>query len=133
VVSFNAHGLPHGLVAAYLDDFHNIAVRDGCFCAHPYIKALCCVDPDAERRMREQLARGDRREIPGMVRASLGIYSTADDIEALAAALVELGAHRDQILANYRVDLHGTYRLHDGPRLPRTFTVRERARNWAAE
>jgi selenocysteine lyase/cysteine desulfurase len=132
VVSFNAFGLPHGLVAAYLDDFHNIAVRDGCFCAHPYIKALCCVDPDAERRMREQLARGDRREIPGMVRASLGIYSTLEDIIALAAALTELGAHKARILARYRADLDGTYRLVGGPPLPRTFSVGASARDWAA-
>ncbi|HTM22301.1 MAG TPA: aminotransferase class V-fold PLP-dependent enzyme [Kofleriaceae bacterium] len=132
VVSFAAHGLPHGLVASYLDDFHDIAVRDGCFCAQPYVKALCCVDPDAERRVREQLARGDRRAIPGMVRASLGIYSTADDIEALAEALTELGATRDQVLSRYQADVDGTYRLQGGPVLPRTFVVADRARNWAA-
>ena len=131
VVSFNAHGLSHGLVAAYLDNFHNIAVRDGCFCAHPYIKALCCVDPDGERRMREALTRGDRRAMPGMVRASLGVYSTAEDIDALAEALVELGAHRERILALYQADLDGTWRRQGGPALPCTFAVADRARTWA--
>jgi cysteine desulfurase/selenocysteine lyase len=34
-VAFNLDGLEHGLVAAALNDYHNVAVRNGCFCAHP--------------------------------------------------------------------------------------------------
>jgi len=130
VVSFDAHELPHGLVAAYLDDFHDIAVRDGCFCAHPYIGVLLGVGDEARRQLRDQLARGDRREVVGMVRASLGIYSTDDDIDALATALTELGRDRDRIAGRYRAELDGNWRRHDGPALPRTFTVAGAARSW---
>ena len=96
VFSFALAGVPYGLVAAYLDDYHNIAVRDGCFCAHPYVKELLKVGPGEERDYLTSLAAGDRRTVPGMVRASLGIYSTRDDMDALTAALTELARDRDR-------------------------------------
>jgi selenocysteine lyase/cysteine desulfurase len=123
VVSFNVDGLPHGLVAAYLNDFHNIAVRNGCFCAQPYANCLLGVDDDSARRYRDEMIAGDRRAVPGMVRASLGVYSTAEDVAALGAALDELQARPEQVRALYRVDREGTWSLVDGTRLPRTFTV----------
>jgi selenocysteine lyase/cysteine desulfurase len=125
VVSFDVDGLHHGLVAAYLNDFHNIAVRNGCFCAQPYIKALLRVDEETERSYRKDILCGDRRSIPGMVRASLGVYSTAADVDALGAALDELQRRRDEISRRYRADLDGTFRRSDGITLPRTFSVSE--------
>jgi cysteine desulfurase / selenocysteine lyase len=125
VVSFNLDGLHHGLVAAYLNDFHNIAVRNGCFCAQPYAKALLRVDAEADRCFRQDIICGDRRNVPGMVRASLGIYSTADDIEALGAALECLVRRSDEMRSRYQVDMDGTFRLTDRPPLPTTFRVRD--------
>lgn len=70
VVSFVVDGIPAGLVAAYLSAEHGIAVRDGKFCAHPLV---------------------DRAAGPGgAVRASLGLGSTAEDVDRLVAALTEL-------------------------------------------
>jgi selenocysteine lyase/cysteine desulfurase len=34
-LTFNIKGFDHGLTAAALNDYHNIQVRNGCFCAHP--------------------------------------------------------------------------------------------------
>ncbi|RMH42656.1 MAG: aminotransferase class V-fold PLP-dependent enzyme [Deltaproteobacteria bacterium] len=127
VVSFNVDGLPHGLVAAYLNDFHNIAVRNGCFCAQPYVKALLRIDEATERATRHDLLCGDRRNLPGMVRASLGVYSTRDDIEALGAALEQLVRDRERIASLYRPDFDGTFRRIDGQALPRTFCVADAA------
>ncbi len=39
-IAFNIEGLGHGLVAAILNDYYNIAVRNECFCAHPYVRAM---------------------------------------------------------------------------------------------
>ncbi|MEK7705367.1 MAG: aminotransferase class V-fold PLP-dependent enzyme [Myxococcota bacterium] len=130
VVSFAVDGIPHGLVAAYLDDFHNIAVRDGCFCAQPYVKSLLGIDDTTEKQLIEEILHGDRRNVPGLVRASLGVYSTGEDIEALCAALRELREHHAQIVPLYRAGLDGTYRLVDGTRLASTFSLADEVRRW---
>lgn len=130
VVSFNVEGLSHGLVAAYLNDFHAICVRDGCFCAHPYVKALMRIDDQTEASYRREMLCGDRRNIPGMVRASLGIYSTNDDVEALGLALEQLVSRREEIRTKYHVDLDGVYRLSGVPEHPATYRVADEVRRW---
>lgn len=130
VVSFNLEGLYHGLVAAYLNDFHDIAVRDGCFCAHPYVKALLQIDDQTEASYRQEMLCGDRRNVPGMVRASLGVYSTEEDIEALGSALEQLSRSAAAISARYSVGLDGTYSLKDAPPLPGNFSVVDEVERW---
>lgn len=130
VVSFNVEGLYHAITAQYLNDFHNIAVRNECFCAHPYVKLLLGIDDDTERRYRSKIHQNDRRRIPGMVRASLGIYSTGEDVDALAEALTEIVARRDEILALYRVALDGSCCRKDTQTLPVTFSVVDHVAAW---
>ena len=130
VVAFNVEGLHHGLVAAYLNDAHNIAVRNGCFCAQPYVQALLGVDMRQREVCADDASAGDRRRIPGMVRASLGIYSTEEDVRTLVAAVAELARTRDEVSARYRADLSGTYRLVDGTELPTTFSVAGAVARW---
>ncbi len=132
VVAFNVEGLHHGLVSAYLNDFHNIAVRNECFCAQPYVKELLHCDADDEAHHRSDIMCGDRRQLPGMVRASLGVYSTAADIEALGAALEAIDRDRDTIVARYDADLDGTHRLRDTEPLPTTFDVKALVDAWVA-
>lgn len=120
VFSFEMDTLPYGLVAAYLDDFHNIAVRDGCFCAHPYVKALLGVSASDEQRYLDEMHRGDRRRVPGMVRASLGLYSTRDDVDALCDALYELVRTRSRVEPLYQQGLDGSFRLSPSFRAPPT-------------
>jgi cysteine desulfurase/selenocysteine lyase len=132
VVSFNVLGLDHGLVAAWLNDVHNIAVRDGCFCAHPYIKALMQIDDATEAAFRRDLSDGDRRSVPGMVRASLGVYSTVDDIEDLSQALEALWASREAVMAAYEVARDGTWHRIGVAPLPATFRVADEVAAWAA-
>jgi selenocysteine lyase/cysteine desulfurase len=130
VVAFNVEGLSHGLVAAYLNDFHDVCVRDGCFCAHPYVKALMGIDAQTEESYRREMLCGDRRNIPGMVRASLGIYSTLDDIEILGEALERLVERADEMRSRYRADLDGTFRLDGEPELPPTYRIQDEVRRW---
>ncbi len=123
VVSFNVTGLHHGLVAAYLNDFHNIAVRNGCFCAQPYIQSLLEVDEARVQQCADEQAVGDRRNIPGMVRASLGVYSTEEDIDALVDALEDLIENRERVARMYQADADGTFRRKDGSCSPATFDI----------
>ena len=111
VVSFNLAGLEHGLVAAVLNDYHNVAVRNGCFCAHPYVRELLkpelwALDLDPDANDAEALIQPWR----GMVRASLGLYSTDEDIEALLTGVRDLLAKPDDYRAQYQADSDGNFR-----------------------
>ncbi len=116
VVTFNVGDLPHGLVAAFLDDSHAIAVRNECFCAHPYVKRLLGVTDSDEQAYLADLARGERRTVPGMVRASFGSYTRRDDVDALAAALEELAARSARIRDLYRALPSGDWVRRDAPK-----------------
>jgi hypothetical protein len=101
-MAFNIKGFDHGLTAAALNDYHNIQVRNGCFCAHPYVRELLKrelwemdIDPDAPN------AEADVERKRGMARASLGLYTTRADLEALVVAVKDLVARRDEILELY--------------------------------
>jgi len=131
VVSFNVRGFHHGLVAAYLNDFHNIAVRNQCFCAQPYVTQLLQCTGERQQQVREDMIHGNHRNIPGMVRASLGVYSTAEDIAALGDALRALQKDGDAILKLYAPDLDGEYRRKDGDELPCTYNIKTYIKAWA--
>jgi selenocysteine lyase/cysteine desulfurase len=101
-IAFNIKGFDHGLTAAALNDYHNIQVRNGCFCAHPYVRELLKrelwemdIDPDAPN------AEADVERKRGMARASLGLYTTQADLEKLIVAVRDLVARRDEILSEY--------------------------------
>ncbi|HUT98488.1 MAG TPA: aminotransferase class V-fold PLP-dependent enzyme [bacterium] len=91
VVSFNLDGIPHQLVAAVLAFEGGIGVRNGCFCAQPYVAELLGLGREEFARLAgEMLTDGDRRRIPGMVRASLGIYNDEEDVDHFLAELARL-------------------------------------------
>jgi len=92
VAAFTVEGTHHALVAARLSAEYGIAVRHGCFCAHPYVVRLLGMDRDAVDAYRAEVLRGDHRGIPGAVRASAGLGSSGADIDALLAAVRDLAA-----------------------------------------
>ena len=95
IAAFVVEGVDHALVAARLSAERGIGVRHGCFCAHPYLVRLLGLDPAAVDAYREQVRAGDHRAMPGAVRASCGISSSAADVDALLDAVSELaGAAR---------------------------------------
>jgi cysteine desulfurase / selenocysteine lyase len=111
VISFNLEGLDHGLVAAALNDYHNVAVRNECFCAHPYVREMLLpelwqVDLDLDQRNALDLVKHRR----GMVRASFGLYTKEDDIFALVDGIKDLLARREHYSALYKVDTCGNHR-----------------------
>jgi selenocysteine lyase/cysteine desulfurase len=87
VVSFIVDAVPHALVAARLSAEHAIGVRHGCFCAHPYLLRLLGLDDAEVADYHAAVLRGDRRHMPGAVRASAGLSTTAADIDQLIAAV----------------------------------------------
>ncbi len=90
VIPFNLAGLPHFQTAAILGYEFGIGVRNGCFCAHPYILHLLRLTPQETDRVRAEMLAHDRSRMPGLVRASFGLYNTLDEVEAFVAALEKI-------------------------------------------
>jgi selenocysteine lyase/cysteine desulfurase len=90
VIPFKVENLSHFLVAAILGYEYAIGVRSGCFCAHPYILHLLDVEPEEASRVRARMLRGDKSDMPGLVRLSFGLYNTTEDIDALGEALLAI-------------------------------------------
>ena len=77
VVSFNVAGLDPALLAAALGAEHGIGVRDGAFCAHPLMDHFAARD------------NGSRHA----VRASIGVGTSARDIDRLLGAVERIARH----------------------------------------
>jgi selenocysteine lyase/cysteine desulfurase len=92
VAAFLIDGVPHALAAARLSAEHAIGVRHGCFCAHPYLLRLLDLDAGETAAYRSAVLRGDRREIPGAVRASAGLSTTEADVDRFLSVVAGLAA-----------------------------------------
>src|SRR5205814_9884356 len=90
VIPFNISGVPHFLTAAILGYEFGIGVRNGCFCAHPYILHLLGLTPAETERVRDEMLAHDRSEMPGLVRASFGLYNTLAEVDVFISALEKI-------------------------------------------
>lgn len=86
IVPFNIEGVCYMTVARALAEKFGIATRCGKFCAHPYVKRLI------ENQPCNQL-------VPyygqyGMVRVSLGLYNTIEEVQYFLEALEEISTKR---------------------------------------
>lgn len=87
LAAFSVEGVHHALVAARLSAEFGIGVRHGCFCAHPYLMRLLAMSRAEITAYREALRAGDRRDIPGAVRASAGINTSDADVDRFLGAV----------------------------------------------
>jgi cysteine desulfurase / selenocysteine lyase len=94
VITFNVDGMHHALVAAILGTEGGIGVRNGCFCAHPYVKELLKVTPQEDQQLTQEVLAGNKSRMPGMVRASIGCYNNKSDIDVLVDMLNRI-VHRE--------------------------------------
>jgi len=92
MATFTVEGMHHALLACRLAVEFGVGVRHGCFCAHPYLMRLLGLSAAEIAQARNEVLAGDRRNIPGAVRASCGIGTSSDDIDALLEAVRELAA-----------------------------------------
>lgn len=113
-LSFNHELIDHGLLAAILNDYYAIAVRNECFCAHPYVSSLIKeelweLDLSGIERAEQQAFINRKR---GMVRASMSLYNSSADIERLIAALVDIDKNIEEYRDCYRPLEDGNYQHH---------------------
>lgn len=103
VIPFNLEGMSHFLVATILGHEFGIGVRNGCFCAHLYILRLLQLSPAEVARLETRMRAGDRRQNPGLVRASFGLYNTLDEVDTFVTALARI--LRREYTGRYHQDL----------------------------
>jgi selenocysteine lyase/cysteine desulfurase len=87
VISFNIDGFYHAEVAAILSYEGAVAVRNGCFCAHPYIQRLLKISDEESAKFRDEINSNIRAHVPGLVRISFGIYNTKEEIDRFFDAI----------------------------------------------
>jgi selenocysteine lyase/cysteine desulfurase len=102
VVPFLVDGFSHGELAAILSYEWGIGVRNGCFCAQPYVRELLDISDQQMLEAVSKLAAGDHTSAPGLVRASIAVYNTADEVDYLVEALQSI--IRDGPRARYVID-----------------------------
>ncbi|MDX1663188.1 MAG: aminotransferase class V-fold PLP-dependent enzyme [Candidatus Promineifilaceae bacterium] len=102
VIPFNLEGVSHFLLAAILGYEGGIGVRSGCFCAHPYVVHLLQLSDTESAAWRERMLRGEKSEMPGMVRASFGCYNNRADVDRLLEMVDRVA--RGNYCGDYRVD-----------------------------
>jgi selenocysteine lyase/cysteine desulfurase len=102
VIPFSIQGVSHFLASAVLGYEYGIGVRSGCFCAHPYILHLLGLNHQEADAVRERMLAGDRSDMPGLIRASFGLYNTYADIDVLVEALrgIVRGEYRGRYTQN---------------------------------
>ena len=107
-IPFNVRGVDHYRVAAVLSHEAGIGVRNGFFCAHPYLLRLMGISgKEALQNHQERLA-GKHIGRPGLVRVSFGCYNTVDEVDRFAEALARIAA--GQIEGHYvRDEQSGAY------------------------
>lgn len=104
VITFNISGLPHGLTAAALAYEGGIAVRHGCFCARPYVHQLLGLG-EKEINYYESLAKkGQKKDLPGMVRVSLAFYNTRQEIDWLVKLIRYISENKRKIQMDYQIN-----------------------------
>jgi len=102
VIPFNMQDISHFLVSAILGYEYGVGVRNGCFCAHPYVLHLLNISQSRSQQVQNQIINGDRSNMPGFVRASFGLYNSKDDVDLLIDASQHILAGRYQ--GNYIQD-----------------------------
>jgi selenocysteine lyase/cysteine desulfurase len=102
VIPFNVRGIDHYKVAALLSFEGAIAVRNGCFCAHPYILRLLKVSGEDALRHQQDIVNGTRVGLPGLVRLSFGCYNTIEEVDHATEILARIAA--DDTVGEYEQD-----------------------------
>jgi selenocysteine lyase/cysteine desulfurase len=92
VIAFTMANVRHERVATILNQEAAIAVRNGCFCAQPYLYRLLGIRDTAA--LRERLRAGDDSNLPGAVRPSFGLFNTEAEVDTLLAVVRDIAGGR---------------------------------------
>jgi selenocysteine lyase/cysteine desulfurase len=128
VLPFAVRGVPYAQLAAALSAEHGIGVRHGCFCAHRLMATLLRIDAAEDARFYDAIDGGETVAMPGAVRASIGLGTTARDLDRLVDAVSAISV--DGPRWSYRSSADGSDCWPDPDPRPRPalpFDVRDRS------
>lgn len=94
VIPFNFKNIHHSKAGKLFQDKRGIAVRTGCFCAHPYVMRLLGISNEERYKYLENSS----LESPGMIRASFGLYNTEEEVDEFLNCtedIVKIQRYRD--------------------------------------
>jgi selenocysteine lyase/cysteine desulfurase len=103
VICFSVKDTMAGPVAEALAA-HGIGIRSGCHCAHLLVKHVLHIHPVLEQFQGVILTLFPKLSLPGVDRVSLGLENTAEDVDALLAALAEI-AQQPKDLPKFQAQL----------------------------
>jgi selenocysteine lyase/cysteine desulfurase len=92
-VTFSLQGYHHALLSSILSHEYGIETRAGTICNHRLVRRWMEVDDDEQKDIEERIREGDRLASYGIVRASIGIHNTHEDIRGLVDALLAIASH----------------------------------------
>lgn len=98
IIPFNLQKLSHELVATALANEAGIAVRNGCFCAQPYIQRLLSI---SKREVKRRI-RNPNLPHPGLVRISFGMYNTKEEVDILVNLLTKMSQDKRYYYYKYK-------------------------------
>lgn len=95
--TFNLAGYHHALVSAILENEYGIETRAGTICNHRLVHGWSDIDDATQKDIESRIEQGDRLASYGIVRASICIHNTKDDIDVLVGALKSIVAYGPQL------------------------------------
>jgi selenocysteine lyase/cysteine desulfurase len=117
LASFVIEGVHHGLAAAALSHEWGVAVRNGCFCANPYVFHLLHMTKEAVDAVEGEVAADHRKALPGAVRASLAPYNDEGEVDRFVQAVRQVA--QGKLKATYEQSSDGTFSPEGGwPAIP---------------
>lgn len=92
--TFNLKGYHHALLSAILENEYGIETRAGTICNHRLVRRWFDIDDATQKEIEKKISGGNRLASYGIVRASLAIHNTKEDIDALVSALKSIVANK---------------------------------------
>jgi len=98
LISFVMEGIHHNVLAQILSYEAGIAVRNGLFCAHPYVEKLLNMSIEEL----EYFHKNHDVSVPGLVRISLGLYNNYYEIDILLEKLQQISRKLNYYQQKYK-------------------------------
>ncbi len=101
VIAFSLKNISDSLLAAFLSYEAGIGVRNGCFCAQPYLHRLLKLTPQEIQQLAYYKTNHQLEKMPGLVRISFGMYNNKKDINQLIKSLRYINDNIAPLRKNY--------------------------------
>lgn len=98
LISFTMEDVYHSLLAQILSQEGAIAVRNGLFCAHPYVEKLLKISNDKL----EYCHTHPDVPVPGLVRVSFGMYNNCEEIDVFIELMRRIAKNKDYYISKYK-------------------------------